>query len=111
MGAITDEERKVVVDNSPLNGKYLEMIDSESAYEVITGRVPQQTMAPADTVTAPDGQIYGNTSGIPAAEPAPAAAQDEISFDVSTDEAPAAQPKRQGKVEPSPQPLVPVAWS
>ena len=69
MGAITDEERQAAIDNSPLHSKYLEMVDNVSAYEVLTGRVPGAAGAPADTVTAPDGQVYGNTSGIPAAEP------------------------------------------
>lgn len=105
MGAITDEERKAAVERSPLNSKYLEMVDNVSAYEVISGRVPQQSMSPADTVTAPDGQVYGNTSGIPAAEPAApqTSGQAEISFDVEVDGQPAAQPKRQVKVQPQAQ--------
>ena len=105
MGAITDEERKAAVERSPLNSKYLEMVDNVSAYEVISGRVPQQSMSPADTVTAPDGQVYGNTSGIPAAEPAApqTSGQAEISFDVEVDGQPAAQPKRQVKVQPQTQ--------
>ncbi len=97
MGAITDEERKSAVEYSPLNSKYLEMVDNVSAYEVITGRVPGAAAAPeAETITAPDGQVYGNTSGIPAAEPAP---QPEISYDVETQ--PAAQPAVQHEVRPA----------
>ena len=88
MGAITDEERRNAVDYSPLNNKYLNMVDNVSAYEVITGRVPGAAAPGASTVTAPDGQVYGNTSGIPEAEPA---AQPEISYDVETQ--PAVQPK------------------
>ena len=87
MGAITDEERKTAVDNSPLNSKYLEMVDNISAYEVITGRVPGGAAAAsgADTVTAPDGQVYGNTSGIPAAAPAAQPAADEgITVEIDT---------------------------
>ena len=90
MGAITDEERRNAVDYSPLNNKYLNMIDNVSAYEVITGRVPGAAAAAESTVTAPDGQVYGNTSGIPESEPA---AQPEISYDVETQ--PAVQPKVQ----------------
>jgi hypothetical protein len=82
MGAITDEERQAAVDNSPLNSKYLEMVDNVSAYEVLTGRGPQAG-APGDSVTAPDGSVYGNTSGIPAA-PAAEAGQPEITIDVET---------------------------
>ncbi|MBR3377104.1 MAG: DUF853 family protein [Mogibacterium sp.] len=88
MGALTDEERRNAVDYSPLNNKYLNMVDNVSAYEVITGRVPGAAAPGASTVTAPDGQVYGNTSGIPEAEPA---AQPEISYDVETQ--PAVQPK------------------
>ena len=90
MGALTDEERRNAVDYSPLNNKYLNMVDNVSAYEVITGRVPGAAASGASTVTGPDGQVYGNTSGIPAAEPS---AQPEISYDVETQ--PAVQPKVQ----------------
>ncbi|MBR2706619.1 MAG: DUF853 family protein [Mogibacterium sp.] len=97
MGAITDEERQAAVDNSPLNSKYLEMVDNVSAYEVITGRAAQQA---AETVTAPDGQVYGNTSGIPAAQPQE---QPEISIDyeVGSDEEPvqAAPAKKKTKAK------------
>ena len=85
MGALTDEERKTAVDNSPLNSKYLEMVDNVSAYEVITGRVPGGEAAASGTVTAPDGQVYGNTSGIPDAAPAEQAAADGgITVDIET---------------------------
>lgn len=83
MGALTDEERVQTVGNSPLNSKYLEMIDNVSAYEVITGKVPQDDGIQTDTITAPDGQIYGNTSGIPAAA-ASEPASDEITIDIET---------------------------
>jgi hypothetical protein len=85
MGALSDEERKTAVDNSPLNSKYLEMVDNVSAYEVITGRVPGTVAAASGTVTAPDGQVYGNTSGIPDAAPrAQAAADGGINVDIDT---------------------------
>jgi hypothetical protein len=78
MGALTEDERRTAVDYSPLNNKYLVMVDNVSAYEVITGRVPGAAAASgAGSYTAPDGQVYGNTSGIPAAEPAAQAAADE----------------------------------
>lgn len=78
MGALSDEERRNAVSYSPLNNKYLEMVDNVSAYEVITGRVPGAAAAPgAGSYTAPDGQVYGNTSGIPAAEPAAQPAADD----------------------------------
>ena len=85
MGALTEEERTAAVDNSPLNNKYLEMVDNVSAYEVITGRVPGAEAAASGTVTGPDGQVYGNTSGIPDAAPAAqAAADDGITVEVGT---------------------------
>jgi hypothetical protein len=85
MGAITDEERQAAVANSPMDAKYREMIDNVSAYELITGKGAQA--AATESVTAPDGQVYGNTSGIPAAQPQE---QPEISidFEVGNDEEP-----------------------
>ena len=94
MGALTEEERNNAVENSPLNTKYLEMVDNISAYEVITGRVPGGAAASgAGTYTAPDGQVYGNTSGIPAAEPATqAAADDGITIEIETTDQQYTQP-------------------
>ena len=98
MGALTDEERRNAVDYSPLNNKYLIMVDNVSAYEVITGRVPGAA-APGDgSVTAPDGQVYGNTSGIPAAEPAAQTAADEA---ITIDYDPVPEPVKQPKVKPA----------
>jgi uncharacterized protein len=39
IGPITSEERKAIMDNSPVKGKYDTAIDSESAYEVLQKRV------------------------------------------------------------------------
>ena len=39
IGPITPEERKSIIDNSPVKGKYDTAIDSESAYEVLQKRV------------------------------------------------------------------------
>ncbi|HWZ05729.1 MAG TPA: helicase HerA-like domain-containing protein [Bradyrhizobium sp.] len=39
IGPITPEERKSIMDNSPVKGKYDTAIDSESAYEVLQKRV------------------------------------------------------------------------
>ena len=57
MGALTDEERTSTVENSPLNSKYLEMIDNVSAYESITGKVPQEAAGSAKVATAGDTEI------------------------------------------------------
>ena len=99
MGAITEEERRNAVDYSPLNNKYLTMVDNVSAYEVITGRVPgAATASGAGSITAPDGQVYGNTSGIPAAAPPAQTAADE---GITVDYEPAQQPVQQPKVKPA----------
>jgi DNA helicase HerA-like ATPase len=39
IGPITPEERKTIIDSSPVKGKYDTAIDSESAYEVLQKRV------------------------------------------------------------------------
>jgi Predicted ATPase len=39
IGPITPEERKAIMDNSPVKGKYDTSIDSESAYELLQKRV------------------------------------------------------------------------
>ena len=61
MGALTDEERREIIRNSPLNSKYETMIDDVSAYEVITGRVPSAPAAAvnaAETPQAPEGSDF-----------------------------------------------------
>lgn len=98
MGAITEEERRNAVDYSPLNNKYLVMVDNISAYEVITGRVPGAAATGAGSITGPDGQVYGNTSGIPDQAPsAQASADDGITVDYET----APQAVQQHKVKPA----------
>lgn len=102
MGALSDEERKTAVDNSPLNSKYLEMVDNVSAYEVITGRVPGTGAAASGTVTGPDGQVYGNTSGIPDAAPAEQAAADggiTVDIDTGIETAPAEPAASKSKIQ------------
>jgi uncharacterized protein len=47
IGPITPEERKAIMDKSPVKGKYDTTIDSESAYEILQKRVAA-TAAPAD---------------------------------------------------------------
>ena len=47
IGPITPEERKAIMDNSPVKGKYDTTIDAESAYEMLQKRVAG-TAAPAD---------------------------------------------------------------
>jgi DNA helicase HerA-like ATPase len=47
IGPITPEERKAIMNNSPVKGKYDTAIDAESAYEILQKRVAG-TAAPAD---------------------------------------------------------------
>ena len=43
LGAITPDERKTVISNSPISGQYDETVDRESAYEVLKARALQKT--------------------------------------------------------------------
>ena len=43
IGPITPEERKAIIDNSPVKGKYDTAIDSESAYEILQKRIAGAT--------------------------------------------------------------------
>jgi hypothetical protein len=99
MGALEDAERAEIVKNSVLNSKYETMIDSVSAYEVITGKTPAAPAVsagggytysadfntPADA--AYSGQTASPTRGMTEPEPAdqdtaPEPDNGEISFDV-----------------------------
>jgi DNA helicase HerA-like ATPase len=57
IGPVTPEERKAIMNNSPLKGKYDTTIDSESAYEVLQKRV-------AGTAAPADGSAGGGGGGI-----------------------------------------------
>ncbi len=59
IGPITPEERKAIMDMSPVKGKYDTTIDSESAYEVLQKRVAGSA-APA----AGGGGILGQIGAI-----------------------------------------------
>ena len=80
LGVITPEERKAVIQASPVKGKYEQQIDSESAYEVLQqrlkdgsttvtapapGQAPGQPPAPAPGQAAPaGGGILGGIGGL-----------------------------------------------
>lgn len=57
IGPITPEERKAIMDASPVKGKYDTAIDSESAYEILQKRI-------AGTAAPADGQVGGSGGGI-----------------------------------------------
>jgi len=60
IGPVTPEERKTILANSPLKGKYDTAIDSESAYEMLQKRVANAA-APAGGA---DGGVLGQIGSI-----------------------------------------------
>jgi uncharacterized protein len=62
IGPITPEERKTIMDSSPVKGKYDTAIDSDSAYEMLQKRVAG-TAAPAGG-SAGSGGILGQIGAI-----------------------------------------------
>src|ERR1700754_3745762 len=63
IGPITPEERKTIMDASPVKGKYDTAIDAESAYEMIQKRIAG-TAATADAGGGSDGGIWGHVGAI-----------------------------------------------
>jgi len=63
IGPITPEERKAIIDASPVKGKYDTAIDSESAYELLQKRV-SGAAAPAEAGAADGGGLLGTLGGI-----------------------------------------------
>jgi len=57
IGPITPEERKAIIDSSPVKGKYDITVDSDSAYEMLQKRV-------AGTAAPADGSAGGGAGGI-----------------------------------------------
>jgi DNA helicase HerA-like ATPase len=62
IGPITPEERKAIMDNSPVKGKYDTTIDSESAYEVLQKRVAGSAAAAGGA--AGGGSVLGQIGAI-----------------------------------------------
>src|SRR3982075_1317929 len=62
IGPITPEERKAIMDKSPVKGKYDTTIDSESAYEVLQKRVAGT--AAGEAAGSGGGGILGQIGGI-----------------------------------------------
>jgi DNA helicase HerA-like ATPase len=56
VGPVTDAERKAIIAASPVGGEYEEVVDRESAYEMLqkrtTGRAEAEASAPSDQETA-----------------------------------------------------------
>src|SRR6266852_3777879 len=64
IGPITPEERKAIINNSPVKGKYDTTIDSESAYEVLQKRVAGTTASPGGAAGGGGGGILGQIGAI-----------------------------------------------
>ena len=60
IGPITPEERKAIMDQSPVKGKYDTAIDSESAYEILQKRVA----GTAATAEGAGGSVWDKIGGI-----------------------------------------------
>jgi DNA double-strand break repair helicase HerA and related ATPase len=63
IGPITPEERKAIMDASPLKGKYDTAIDAESAYEIIQKRLAG-TAATADGEASGGGGIWDQVGAV-----------------------------------------------
>ena len=63
IGPITPEERKAIMDASPVKGKYDTAVDAESAYEILQKRVAGSA-AHADPAGGGDIGIFGHLSAI-----------------------------------------------
>ncbi|NWG26058.1 MAG: DUF853 domain-containing protein [Pseudorhodoplanes sp.] len=70
MGPITPEERRTVIAQSPIKGKYDTTVDAESAFEMLQKRL-KETAAPPGTARAPgeepeadEGGILGGIGGV-----------------------------------------------
>ena len=63
IGPVSPEERKIIMDNSPVKGKYDTAIDAESAYEILQKRLAG-TAPPADEASG--GGILGQIGAIAA---------------------------------------------
>ncbi len=66
VGPVTPEERKAIIDKSPLKGKYDQTVDSESAYEVLQKRVHSNAATPEHDQqgAGPVGGVLGQIAGI-----------------------------------------------
>src|ERR1700744_4886653 len=61
IGPITPEERKAIIDNSPVKGKYDTAVDAESAYEILQQRVAGKA---AEAESSPHGGLLGHLGAI-----------------------------------------------
>jgi DNA double-strand break repair helicase HerA and related ATPase len=64
MGPITPEERKAIMNRSPVKGKYDTTIDSESAYEMLQKRVAGTAASADESAGGGGGGILGQIGAI-----------------------------------------------
>jgi DNA helicase HerA-like ATPase len=64
IGPITPEERKAIMNKSPVKGKYETGVDAESAYEMIQKRIAGTAAHPEETGGDGGGGILGQIGGI-----------------------------------------------
>jgi hypothetical protein len=59
IGPVTDQQRRQILARSPFKGKYDELIDSESAYEVLQKRAQEKAQAEQAPQQADSGGLGG----------------------------------------------------
>lgn len=67
IGPVTPDERKAIINASPVKGKYDQAVDSESAYEILQKRLSGQiatTDAQADAEAGGFGGVIGGLGGM-----------------------------------------------
>ena len=65
IGPITPDERKAIINASPVKGKYDTAVDSDSAYEMLQRRIAGNAATPAEAGTAGSGGgLLGTLGGI-----------------------------------------------
>ncbi|CAJ0851437.1 helicase HerA-like C-terminal domain-containing protein [Ralstonia flatus] len=77
IGPISDDERRALMANSLVAGRYDTAIDRESAYEILSGRVANGGAASAPAPGSIGTDFGASTGSAPAPAPAPAPAQQE----------------------------------
>ena len=87
IGPITPEERKAIMNNSPVKGKYDTAIDAESAYEMLQKRV-------AGTAAHPDGT---DAAAAAAVESSGRSARSSARFSAPTSRAAGCRPARSSR--------------
>ena len=63
IGPVTPEERKAMIDKSPLKGKYDQTIDPKSAYEILQKRLPDRGRCPVGRIRPAGAGAGAGTPG------------------------------------------------